>query len=377
MKLIHLSDLHLGITVHEFSMLEDQEYILRQILNVIDSESPGAVLISGDIFDRSVAPTDALRIFENFLDAVSSRRIPLFVISGNHDSADRLSFASRLLDRSEVHICRAYEGAAVTRTLRDEYGPVHIHMLPFLKPAAVRRYFPDEKIESWTDAMRAALSGKIDTRERNVLLAHQFVTGASRSDSEDHSVGGADNVDAEVFSAFDYTALGHLHRAQTVGGRPVRYCGSPLKYSFSEAGQNKTVTVVELGRKGSVDIREVPLVPNRDMREIRGKFQEVIARQFYAGQDTEDYVRITLTDEEDEPDALSRLRVIYHNLMRLDYDNKRTRQDSKITGIGDADQYTPLQLFESFYMEENGQPLSDAQRDYLTGVIEDVWRDEK
>lgn len=378
MKLLHLSDLHLGKSVHEFSMLEDQEYILKVILNIIDDESPQAVLISGDVFDRTVAPTEALRLFDDFLDGFARRSIEVFIISGNHDSADRLAFGSRLIDKSGVHISRVYDGQITPYVLSDEFGELNVFLLPFLKPVQVKRFFPEAEITTWTGAVRTVIDHlTIDDSNRNVLLAHQFVTGATTCESEEINVGGADNVDAEVFSQFDYVALGHLHGAQNIGRQTLRYCGTPLKYSFSEVSHKKTVTVVEFAEKGVIAVREIPLIPKRDMQEIRGKYLEITSRDFYQNLNTDDYYHITLTDEDDQPGAIGKLRVIYPNLMRLGYDNMRTRSESSVTGIADASQYTPIQLFDMLYEEQNGQTLSDTQRVFLDDLIEQVWEGAK
>ncbi|MDR0286506.1 MAG: exonuclease SbcCD subunit D [Clostridiales bacterium] len=374
MKFLHTSDLHLGKSVHEFSMLEDQEYILKVILNIADEEKPQALLISGDVFDRTVAPTEALRLFDNFLDGLVRRHIEVFVISGNHDSADRLAFGSRLMDKSGVHISRVYDGQVKPFVLSDELGEVNVYLLPFLKPVQVRKFFPDIEIDSWTDAVRTVIERlNIDESKRNILLAHQFVTDAVTCDSEEINIGGADNVDAEVYKQFDYVALGHLHGAQSICRETLRYCGTPLKYSFSEKDHKKSITVAELFKKGFVSLREIPLVPKRDMREIRGKYLEITSRDFYRKLKTDDYYRIILTDEEDQPDALGKLRIIYPNLMQLDYDNKRTRVESAVSSINNVNQYTPIQLFDMLYEEQNGQPISRIQRSFLDGMIEQVW----
>ena len=374
MKFFHLSDLHLGKSVHEFSMLEDQEYILKIILNIADEEKPQAVLISGDIFDRTIAPTEALRLFDDFLDGLVRHNIEVFIISGNHDSADRLAFGSRLMDRSGVHISPIYNGIIKPFILLDEFGELNVFLVPFLKPVQVKRFYLGHEITSWTDAIRIVVEHMdIDASKRNILLAHQFVTGATTCESEEINVGGADNVDAEVFSPFDYVALGHLHKPQSITRPTMRYCGSPLKYSFSESDQIKSVSVVDLGTRGSVVVKEVPLVPKRDMREIRGKYLEVTSRDFYRNLNTEDYYQITLTDEDDQPDAIGKLRVIYPNLMRLVYDNTRTRTESSVAGISDASQHTPIQLFDILYKEQNGQPISDIQQAFMNDLIEQVW----
>lgn len=376
MKFFHLSDLHLGKSVHGFSMLEDQEHILKVISDVADEEKPDSVLISGDVFDRTVAPTEALRLFDDFLDGLVRRNIEVFINSGNHDSVDRLAFGSRLMERSGVHISRAYNGEIEPFTLTDEFGELDVFLLPFLKPIQVRRFYPDQGIASWTDAVRTVIAHtQIDRSKRNILLAHQFVTGAATCDSEEINVGGADNVDAEVFEPFDYAALGHLHGPQSVGKTAIRYCGSPLKYSFSETTHKKSISIVEFGAKGNVLIREVPLIPRRDMRQIRGKYLEVTSRDFYRDLNTDDYYHITLTDEDDQPDAIGKLRVIYPNLMRLEYDNTRTRTGSTVTEIADAGRYRPIELFDMLYEEQNGQSISDVQRTFLNDLIEQVWED--
>ena len=378
MKLIHLSDLHLGKRVNEFSMMEDQAYILLKILSVIDDERPDAVLIAGDVYDKSVPPAEAVELFDDFLVRLAERKLQVFVISGNHDSPERLAFGGRLMDASGVHLAPVYSGHVEPITLTDGFGPVNIFMLPFVKPGHVRRFFPEEKIESYTDALSVAVGDmKLNTGERNVLIAHQFVTGAERSDSEEASVGGLDNVDASVFDGFDYVALGHIHGPQNIGSGRVRYCGTPLKYSFSEASHQKSVTVAELGGKGALTARTVPLIPKRDMVELRGSYEELMRKSFYEGTTyPEDYVHITLTDEEDVPEAMARLRVVYRNLMKLSYDNTRTRCLAQIDAAEDTEKKTPLELFAEFYEKQNGAALGGEQEVFLRTLIETIWEEE-
>lgn len=378
MKLIHLSDLHLGKRVNEFSMLEDQEYILKKILAILDGEQPDAVLIAGDVYDKSVPSAEAIQLLESFLYSLVKRKLQVFVISGNHDSPERLSFASKLIDASGVHLAPVYDGTVAPMTLTDKYGPVNFYMLPFLKPVHVRRFFPDEEIGSYTDALRLAVNAmELDTSQRNVLITHQFVTGAERSESEDISVGGADNVDASVFDGFDYVALGHIHGPQDIGGNErIRYCGTPLKYSFSEANHVKSVTVVNLAEKSRIEVRTVPLTPKHDMRELRGTYMELTAKANYEGTATDDYLHITLTDEEDIPDAMGKLRVIYPNLMKLDYDNTRTRSNAALNATEDLERKTPLELFNEFYEKQNGSPLSEEQKRFSAELIEKIWEEE-
>lgn len=378
MKLIHLSDLHLGKRVNGFSMLEDQHYILREILKIIDREAPDGVLIAGDVYDKSVPPAEAVALLDEFLVELSQRHLQVYLISGNHDSPERLTFGGRLMDQSGVHVAPVYDGRIVSFTQQDQYGSVEIFLLPFLKPAHVRRFFPDDPVDSYTDALRTVLShAAVPADKRTVLVTHQFVTGASRCDSEDLSVGGSDNVDAAVFAPFDYVALGHIHNPQSAGAPHIRYCGTPLKYSFSEAAHEKSVTVAELREKGSVDIRTIPLKPLRDMAELRGTYESLTFRGFYEGTTYPgDYLHITLTDEEDIPDAISKLRVIYPNLMQLSYDNARTRSGVLAAPTEQTAQKSPLELAEIFYEGQNGQPMSDAQREFLRGLMERIWEEE-
>lgn len=373
MKLMHLSDLHLGKRVHTVSMLEDQAHILRQILQIAAQQQVDAVLIAGDIYDKGVPPAEAVSLFDAFLTELARQGKPVCIISGNHDSAERLAFGARLLDGRGIYVAPVYDGTVRRVELRDAFGPVQIHLLPFLKPAMVRRVFPEETIETGNDALRCAIGHmELDGAARHVLLSHQFVTGAVRCESEEVSVGGLDNVDAEVYAPFDYVALGHLHGPQNIGAN-LRYCGTPLKYSFSEAGQKKSVTLVELGEKGRVERAAVPLEPLHDLRELRGSYLELTRREFYAETAVEDYLHIILTDEEDVPDAAAKLRTIYPNLMHLSYDNRRTRQSQELQLAEAMEEKTPLALLEEFYVLQNNAPLSEEQRAFARHMIEEIW----
>ena len=379
MKLIHLSDLHLGKRVNEFSMLEDQTYILTRIINIIDEEKPDGILIAGDIYDKSVPSAEAVELFDDFLVRIAKRKIETFIISGNHDSPERLAFANRLIDVSGIHLSPIYSGLVEPCRLSDEHGPVNIYMLPFIKPVHVRKFFPEEEINSYTDAVAAAIRQMDpDLSERNILITHQFVTGAERSDSEELSVGGSDNVDVSAFDGWDYVALGHIHGPQNVGDERIRYCGTPLKYSFSEALHKKSVTVVELGAKGDLTVRCVPLKPMRDLREIKGTYAELTDRSFYEGTSYQnDYIHVTLTDEEDIPDVIAKVRLIYPYLMKLDYDNQRTRHTSEISDTADIDNKQPFELFSEFYEQQNGLPMSEEQAGFMRDLIEKVWEENR
>ena len=374
MKLIHLSDLHIGKRVNEISMIEDQEYILLQILQIIDNEQPDAILICGDVYDRSVPSAEAVTLLDDFLCRLALRKIPVLIISGNHDSAERLAFGNRLIEHCGIHISPVYDGKVSSITLSDSHGSVDFWLLPFIKPAHVKRYFPDEQIETYTDACRVVVGQMpLDDARRNVLLTHQFVTGASTCESEEISVGGSDNVDAAVFDSFDYVALGHIHGPQNIGSNRIRYCGTPLKYSFSEAGHHKSVSVVELGCKGELRVDLRPLIPRHDLRVIRGAFEEVTAREFYKDTNTEDYLQVILTDEEDIPEVTGKLRLIYPNLMKVIYDNTRTRTSQIVEGAEDVQHKSPLELFEELYELQNNQPMSEQQRSFTLEMIESIW----
>ena len=376
MKFMHLSDLHLGKRVNEFSMLEDQVYILNKIVNIIDEEKPAAIILAGDIYDKPIPPAEAVELFDDFLYKLSQRNLKVFIISGNHDSAERIAFGARLFDKTGIYMSPVYTGNISPIEMSDEFGKINIYMLPFIKPVHVRRYFPDTEISSYTDAVSKVIENMhLDTSIRNILITHQFVTGASRTESEDISVGGSDNVNADVFFDFDYVALGHIHRSQSCGSEYIRYSGTPLKYSFSESKDTKSITVVDIKEKGNIKLDFIPLTPLRDMVEIKGTYDDLMLKSFYENTTyPDDYVHITLTDENDILDVITRLRVVYKNIMKLDYDNQRTRSNSEINLINDMESKSPLELFDIFYDSRNGQPLNNEQREFMESIIEDIWR---
>ena len=423
MKFIHLADLHIGKRVNAFPMLEDQRYILKQILTILREEQPdGGVILAGDIYDKAIPSAEAVELFDEFLTELAALRLRVFVIAGNHDSPERIAFGNRLMDRSGIYLSPVYDGHVKCIRCLDESAsgtpPVDVYLLPFLKPANVRRFYPEETIESYTDAMRVAIAHMdIDPTHRNLLVTHQFVTGASRSDSEDISVGGTDNVDVSVFAPFDYVALGHLHGPQRVRFQPapeedaadqdanlaassadrsespasaverasagpvIRYAGTPLKYSFSEARHHKSVTVVEIGEKKAdgvvdvcIDTRE--LRPLHDMREIRGSYEELTLRANYEGTATDDYIHATLTDEIEVPDAARHLQVIYPNLMKLDYDNARTRgQGSERLELEQLEEKSPLDLFSELFEKQNHKDMTEEQARYVQAQMEKIWEE--
>lgn len=376
MKIMHLSDLHIGKKVNEYSMLQDQIYILKEILRIIDNEKVETVIIAGDVYDRSLPPNEALELFDEFLYQLSSRNVNVFVISGNHDSPERISYGGRMMTENKIFLSPVYDGNVKPITLNDDYGEVNFYLLPFVRPADIRRYFPDENIENYTDAVKVAIDNmNVDFSERNILVTHQFVTGAELSESEDIIVGGTDNVSGEVFDGFDYVALGHIHREQTVGKDNIRYCGTPLKYSFSEAKNIKSVTILDFNDKGNIEYSKIPLTPLRDMREIRGTYYELTLKSNYESTNTEDYLHITLTDEEDIPDAIGKLRSIYPNIMKLDYDNLRTRGSGTVDAIENIESKSPFELFADLFKQQNNQDISEEQEEIMRNLIDKIWEE--
>lgn len=376
MKIMHLSDLHIGKKVNEYSMLQDQIYILKEILRIIDDEKVETVIIAGDVYDRSLPPNEALELFDEFLYQLSGRNVNVFVISGNHDSPERISYGGRMMMENKIFLSPVYDGNVKPITLNDDYGEVNFYLLPFIRPADIRRYFPDENIENYTDAVKVAIDNmNVDFNERNILVTHQFVTGAELSESEDIIVGGTDNVSGEVFDGFDYVALGHIHREQTVGKDNIRYCGTPLKYSFSEAKHIKSVTILDFNDKGNIEYSKIPLTPFRDMREIRGTYYELTLKSSYESTNTEDYLHITLTDEEDIPDAIGKLRSIYPNIMKLDYDNLRTRGSGTVDAIENIESKSPFELFADLFKQQNNQDMSEEQEEIMRNLIDKIWEE--
>ena len=378
---MHLADLHLGKRVNGFSMMEDQEYLLNRILEIMEEEQPDGLLIAGDVYDKTIPPAEAVRLMDDFLTAVAAKHVPVFLISGNHDSAERVAFGHQLMQGSGIWISPVYDGTIRHHTLEDRWGEVNIYLIPFLRPSVVRSFFPDVEIEDYTEALRTIIENlQVDTSRRNVVLAHQFVSAAGAlpetCDSEQLSVGGLDRVDGSVFSPFDYTALGHLHGPQRVGSETIRYAGSPLKYSFSELHQKKSVTVAELRAKGETEIRQIPLQPRREMIELRGTFEEILEEARKKGELQTDYYHMILTDETDVVDALSRLREYYPNIMLLDYDNRRTRSQKEVEQLDRVEERTPGELFAALYEQQNGQEMDSDRKEYLDGLIREIWEEQ-
>lgn len=379
MKLLHLADLHIGKRVYEYSMLEEQKSALLQAFKMATEHEVDAVLIAGDVYDKNIPTIEGVKLFDTFLTALKQKNIPTFIISGNHDSAERLSFGRHLFENSQIYLSGTYEEEILKKTLTDEFGEVDVYLLPFLKPQQIEVAEGEEKPKDYTEAIKLVLNRlTINKNNRNVLLAHQFVGGGSadpsRTDSETQSVGGVDMVDYRVFDNFDYVALGHLHGAQHVGREAVRYAGSPVKYSFSEARQEKSATLITLGTKQpetAITIQKLPFTPVHDMREIKGTLEQLTSPEILAESDCNDYMHITLTDEEEIYDVFGKLRAVYPNVMALDFDNKRTRA-AGAQGLAGAvmKEKSTMELFREFFEKQTGSSLSPMQEQIMSDIIE-------
>ncbi len=381
MKLLHLADLHIGKRVYEYSMLEEQKAALLQAFRMVKEHGVDAVLIAGDVYDKTIPTIEGVKLFDTFLTALKQKQVPVFIISGNHDSAERLSFGRHLFEQAEIYLSGTYEEEILKKTMTDEFGDVDIYLLPFLKPQQIEPAEDEEKPQDYTEAVALVLSRlNINPNNRNVLLAHQFVGGGAmepeRTDSETQSVGGVDMVDYRVFDAFDYVALGHLHGAQQVGRETVRYAGSPVKYSFSEARQVKSATLITLGEKSaeggsSITIEKLPFTPVHDMREIKGTLEQLTSPEVLEESDSLDYMHITLTDEEEIYDVFGRLRAVYPNLMALDFDNSRTRAEGAVALTGEImREKNTMELFRDFFEQQAGCELSPMQEQIMKDIIE-------
>ncbi len=368
MKLIHLSDLHIGKRLLEHSFLEDQKDLFQTILLKIKEIQPDGIILAGDIYDKSLPSAEAVELFDFFLSELAKLHLPVFLISGNHDSAERIAFASNIMKESGIYISPVYHGEVKPIRLKDACGPVNFYLLPFLRPSQVRRYYPDEKIETYTDAFRILIEEmKLNKAERNVLIVHQFVAGSETSGSEEMSVGGVESVDAEVFCDFDYVALGHIHKRQTLKGN-IHYSGTPMKYSFSELKNTNGFTVVQLEDKGNLSLSYVDLSVKKELKEVRGSFEELM-------QDNnrkQDYYHVILTDEEDIIDGAKKLRSVYPNLLKLDYDNTRTRTRNSILAIEKMEEKSVEELFDDFYELQNGMPMNEMQKEYFRKVVSEL-----
>lgn len=369
MRFLHIADLHLGRQFNELSLLPDQEAILEQVLQIADAEKVDAVLIAGDVYQRSTPQAEAMALFDRFVSRLAERGKKVFIISGNHDSALRISYFSSLVKNAGVYITETFTGELQHVTLSDFYGDLTIWMMPFLRPAQVKRCIPEEKISSCQDAVSAILRhADIDYAKRNLLIGHQFVLGSEISDSEELSVGGLDQIDGNVFNGFDYVALGHIHKPQKLLRDTIRYAGSPLKYSFSEARHKKSVVIVDLLEKGEAQVRTVPLYPMRDVRRIEGKLDEIMRKPY-----SEDYVWITIHDELPPPDAKVTLSVNFPNMIKYSIENSKTMLDLDIQAIEKMENKTVAELFSDFYrLQNNDQLPSEMHMQVMNKLIKEL-----
>ncbi len=379
MRFLHISDLHLGIQLCDLPLIDEQEYILNEIADIASEKRCDAVVIAGDIYDKSMPSVEAVHLFDRFLTTLNSRKITVLAVSGNHDNAERISFAGSILSQSGVYFSKAYDGDKRPIVLYDDFGQVNFYLLPYIRPSDVRNALNDTDIKTFDQCVSVAVRNlEINSEHRNVIVSHQFVTGASRCDSEFFSVGGTDNVSAEIFAPFDYAALGHIHTAQKAGGyEHIRYCGTPLKYSLSELSDSKSVCFVEMREKGSLTIEQIPLKPQHDMFRHRGAFGRIMSEEFRESVDTEGYTAIVLTDEVEIPDAYAIIREAYPRYFNLTYDNERTRSISGLELSENAERKNPMELFTELYEMQNGRSLTEEQKVYLSGMIETVWRNEE
>lgn len=379
MKLFHLSDLHIGKQLHGFSLIEDQVYILNQVLDLIRERKPDAVLVAGDIYDKSAPSAEAVAVFDDFLTELSKIEDgPVIgMVSGNHDSQERLSYGSRLFAEHKIHIAGMAPGRECPEvrklTVEDEHGPVSIYLLPFFRPSYLREIPGLEDVKTYEEAMAGLIAGmNPDRSKRNVLVCHQFFTsggnGPVRSDSETVHVGGQENIEVSAVDVFDYVAAGHIHRPQNVGNGPVRYCGSPLKYSVSEADREKSVTEVTLGKKGEMTLETIPLIPLHDVRKIRGTLAELTSQEICRQADPEDYVSVTLTDEEELYEPGQALARVYPRMLEWRVDNSRTRYEMEECPLQEAKK-SALELFDDFYKQMRGVPMNERERKAMEEIV--------
>lgn len=376
MRIAHISDLHLGKSLHNFSLIEDQEFILDQIVKNCAEKKVDVLLVAGDIYDKNVASEAGIKVLRKFLNQLVEAKIKVLLISGNHDSAERLTFGGEFMTEKGIYFSKVYDGVIEPVIFQDEFGPVNFYLLPFVKPSTVQHFFADEKIESYDDAIRCAIKHmNVNTSERNIIIAHQNILNAERCESEENIIGGLDAVSAKVFEDFDYTALGHIHKPQIICNDVV-FCGTPLKYSTSELKHEKSMPVITLGEKGKKDYEFIPLKPLRDLRQITGTYDEIKRMAKSDPNNKEDFIDVILTNENDVLDAISTLREDYPNIIKLTYDNKATRAAQTVENIGSVNELNPLEMFEKFYESRRGTKMGSQEKEYIQSLIEKIWGEE-
>lgn len=377
MKFAHLADLHIGKRLYEYSLIDNQRDILNKIVELIKKYNLDGVVISGDIYDKSVPPVDAVEIMDEFLSALAALDIFIIIIGGNHDSVARLSFGSKVLEQSRVFISPVFNGNIEKVELSDQFGSINFYLLPYIRPINVKRAYKDFSGESFTEALKFVIERiNPDKSMRNVLVAHQFVTGAQKSDSEELYVGGSENVTYTLFDDFDYVALGHLHMPQNVGRDTVRYAGTPLKYSFSEISHKKSMTIVDIKQKGDIKIQEIPLNPACDLVELRGSLNELISNSIASSIDKKSFVKITLTDEVLKNNALDILKNFYPCIVSIGYDNSMTRDNKLIRKAENYEEQEPQQIVEELFVQQNNRAMNADERDLINKLVKKVWERE-
>lgn len=368
-KFLHIADLHLGKRLNGVSFLEDQIFLLNQISELAAAEHADAVVIAGDVYQKASPQSDAMAAFDAFVTRLAAAGIRVLVISGNHDSAQRISYFSALIRNAGVYVSEEFTGTVQTVALSDAFGEVRFGLLPFLKPIQARRFYPDEKIETYEDAVRAVLRhSPVDPAARNVLVCHQFVTGAETCDSEETAVGGLDCVDASAFDDYDYVALGHIHGPQRLKRDTLRYAGSLMKYSFSEVNHRKSVTVVEMLEKGDIRLRTVPLTAPHDMRTVEGMLSDVMAMPY-----SEDYVWVTIHDELPPPDARVTISTVFPNMLKFSVVNSKTKMDIDVLAREQMESKSVPELFSDFYrLQNNDVAPSERHIEMLTAILKEL-----
>ncbi len=374
MKIAHISDLHLGKSLYNYSLIEDQDYILDQITGILVEKKVEVLIIAGDVYDKNVAPEAGLKVLRKFLNRLVEAEIKVLIISGNHDSAERLTFGAEFMTEKGIYFSKVYDGTIEPVTFEDDFGPVNFYLLPFVKPSTVQHYYEDKTISTYEDAVRCAVEHmNVNYSERNVAIAHQNIMNAERCESEEIIIGFQDAVSDEVFKDFDYTALGHIHKQQKIGKHNVMFSGTPLKYSTSEFTHKKVMPLITLGEKGKVDIELIPLEPKRDLRQITGTLDEIMKASKEDPNNHEDFIDVILTNENEVMDAMATLRTVYPNVLKITYDNKASRAAENIERLGAVDKKNPLEIFEAFYKSRIGEDMDDQKKEYIHSLIEKIW----
>ncbi|XVG96355.1 exonuclease SbcCD subunit D [Eubacteriales bacterium KG127] len=375
MRLAHLADLHIGKKLYEHSLIDNQRDVLDKIINLVNDLKLDGIMISGDIYDRSMPSLEAVILLDEFLTELNKIGIKIFVISGNHDSQIRLSFGAKMLDSNGIYISSVFSSKMEKVVLEDRWGKINFYLLPYIRPINVRKVFENFVSDDFTDAIKFVIDKmNINKSERNILICHQFVTGAITSDSEEVYVGGSENVDYTIFDDFDYVALGHLHKPQSVGRNAVRYAGTPLKYSFSEISHVKSLTVVEIAEKGNLQVDEIPLIPMQDVIEVKGSFDKLTSKSYLDSVNRDSFVKAVLTDEIVRADAINHLRKYYPYILYLSYENRMTERNNVIENNISHREKNPKELIEELFLQQNNRKLNITENQILDEIVEEIWR---